>query len=812
MDKARLNELLKKALPHAIAVVLFLIISYAYFSPQLEGKKLESSDVSHFKGTSKELVDYRKEHNEEALWTNRLFGGMPAYLISVKLKNNLFMYVNNLLQIGSRPASYVFIALLSFYLALLAFGVNPWLSMAGAIAYAFSSYYFIILGVGHMTKAVAIAYLPGVIAGVYHTYQKKMWLGAAMTALFLGLQLKAFHPQITYYTALVIIIIGITELIKALKTSNLLPFLKKSALLVAVALLVLGSDSTKLWMTSEYGDYSIRGKSELTSNTENQSKGGLDKDYITAWSYGIDETLTLLIPNILGGSSHGSLGESSETYKLLEQSYGPAQAKKYVKYLPLYFGDQPFTAGPVYFGAGVMLLFIFSLFILRGRLKWWLLTATILAVLLSWGRNFMWFTDLFIDYFPMYDKFRTVSMTLVIAQFTVPLMAILAIKQIMDKEIDKKKIIKALKYAAGIVGGIAFIFSIFPGLLSDFTSPSDQQLGNQQLINSIIADRASLVRSDAFRSLIFIVLTAGVVWAFVLKKLKMQYFIAALGILFLIDMWPINTRYINDDNFVRERKVDNPFTANRADKQIMQDKSYFRVFNTLARLDQDSRTSYFHNSLGGYHGAKMQRYQEMIDHHLSRGNMNALNMLNTKYFITTANDKKPIAQLNPEALGNAWFVSETNIVENADEEIKAVTDFDPVNFAIVDKRFTDKISDTYQKDSLAIIELTKYDPKRMEYKAKTNTKQLAVFSEIHYPKGWQAFIDGNPVDHIRVNYILRALEIPAGEHEIVFEFKPKSYYTGRQIALASSFVLLIFIVTVLVRELKVNFFTKKVEE
>lgn len=811
MDKAKFNEILKKAMPHAAAVLLFLLVSYTYFSPQLEGKKLESSDVSHFKGISKELVDYRATHHEEALWTNRPFSGMPAYLISVKLKNNLFMYVNKILQIGSRPASYVFIALLSFYLALLAFGVSPWLSMAGAIAYAFSSYYFIILGVGHMTKAVAIAYLPGVIAGVYYTYRKKMWLGAAMTALFLGLQLKAFHPQITYYTSIIILIIGITEFIKAIQAGNIIPFLKRSALLAGVALLVLGSDSTKLWMTYEYGEYSIRGKSELTANEENQSKGGLDRDYITAWSYGIDETLTLLIPDIVGGSSHGSLDENSQTYKLLKQSYGPAQAKKYVKYLPLYFGDQPFTAGPVYFGAGVILLFIFSLFVMRGRLKWWLLIATALSILLAWGRHLMWFTDLFIDYFPMYDKFRTVSMALVIAQFTIPLMAILAIKQIMDKKIDKQRIITALKYSLAITGGIALIFTLFPGLLTDFTSASDQQLGNQQLINAIVADRASLVRSDAFRSLIFVILTGGVVWAYVSEKLKMHYFIAALGILFIADMWPINKRYINNDNFARQRKAETPFTPNRADNQILKDKSYYRVYNTLADLDKDSRTSYFHNSLGGYHGAKMQRYQELINYHLAQANIKVFNMLNTKYIITQGKDKKPIAQMNPGALGSAWFVSNIKVVDNADEEINALYNFDPATTAIVDKRYIDKITTDYEKDSLAKIQLTKYDPKKMEYKASSKTKQLAVFSEIHYPKGWQAYIDGKPVDHIRVNYVLRALDVPAGEHDIVFEFRPKSYYSGRQLALASSLIILIFIVGVFAIEIKNNFFKKKEE-
>jgi hypothetical protein len=801
MKETTIKQFIRKAYPHALATILFLAIAYAYFSPQLEGKKLETTDVANFKGTSKELRDYREEHNEEALWTNRLFGGMPAYLISVKLENNLFLYINKALQIGSRPASYLFVCLLSFYLALLIFGVNPWLSMAGAIAFGFSSYFFIILGAGHMTKAMAIAYMPPIIAGVYYTYRKKMWLGAAITGLFLGLQLKAFHPQITYYTAITIIIFIIFEAVRTRKTMEIVPFLKKSFLLLAIAILVLGSDLTKLWMTYEYGDYSMRGKSELTDHQENKSKGGLDREYITAWSYGIDETLTVLIPNFMGGSSHGSLDENSETYKLLEPSYG-AQTNKVVKQLPLYFGDQPFTSGPVYFGAVVMLLFVLGLFILKGQIKWWIIVSTLLALMLSWGHNMMWFTNLFIDYFPIYDKFRTVSMTLVIPQFAVPLMAMLAIKQVIEGKIQKQDLFKGLKYSFIITGGIALVFTIFPGLLTNFSAASDQQsLGNEQLIAAIENDRMALLRADAFRSFIFISLAAGVLLLYSTEKLKQKYLIAALGVLFIADMWPINKRYINDDNFARERKVNQPFTPTTADRQIMQDDSYYRVYNTTARLDQDARTSYFHNSLGGYHGAKMQRYQDLVDRHISQGNKQVINMLNTKYFIVNQ-DNKPMAQQNPGALGNAWFVSQVETVPNADEEIAALKNFDAAKTAIVDERFIDNISTSYNNDSLAQIKLTKYDPKRMEYRTKTSTKQLAVFSEIFYPEGWQATIDGEPAKHVRVNYILRALEVPAGEHSIVFEFKPKSYYTGRQIALVSSLILLLFVAFIFGKELK----------
>lgn len=800
MNKESIKKFGKKIIPHAIAVLLFLAIAYTYFSPQLEGKKLQTGDVTNFKGISKELSDYREKNNEEALWANRLFSGMPAYLVSVELKNNLFLYINKLLQIGQRPASYVFICLLSFYIALLLFGVNPWLSMAGAIAFAFSSYYFIILGAGHMTKAVAIAYMPPVIAGVWYTYRKKKWLGVAVTALFLGLQLKAFHPQITYYTAITIIIFILFEFVQSIKAKKIPDFLKKSVLLAIIAIVVLGSDITKLWMTYEYGQYSMRGKSELTDNAENKSKNGLDRDYITAWSYGIDETLTLLIPNFMGGSSHGSLDEDSETYKLLQPSYG-AQTKQIVKHMPLYFGDQPFTSGPVYFGAIVMLLFVFSLFVLKGQYKWWLLTATILAIMLSWGRNMMWFTDLFIDYLPGYNKFRTVSMTLVIAQFTVPLMAMLALKELIEGKITKAEGVKSLKYALYITGGVALLFSAFPGLINDFSSAADKQtLGNEQLISAIEMDRMSLVRADAFRSFMFIAVSGALLMFFITSKIKKIYVIVGMGVLLMADLWPINKRYINNENFVRQLEVNQPFTANNVDKLIMKDKSHFRVFNTTARLDQDARTSYFHNSLGGYHGAKMQRYQDLIDRHINKGNMSVLNMLNTKYFIVQAENNNQVQQ-NPGALGNAWFVSDIKWVKNADEEIAALENFDEKNMAIVDERFKDDIVGNYETDSSATISLKSYDPKLMVYEASTTKKQLAAFSEVYYPEGWQALVDGKPAKIIRINYILRAIEIPEGKHTIEFEFKPKSYYTGRQIAMVSSLILLIFITGVFGKEL-----------
>ncbi len=806
-------EISRKVLPHILIVVAFILVSYIYFQPMLEGKTLQQSDVRNFKGMSKEIVDFREATGEEALWTNSMFGGMPAYLISVRYQHNIVRFVDKLLKFGKRPANQLFLYLICGYFAFLAFGMGKWESVIGAIAVAFTSYNLIILDAGHNSKAFAIAYMAPILGGIYYAYRKKMLLGVAVTALFLALQLKNNHLQITYYTLLTVIIYGIAELIISYQKKKLPHFFKVSALLLVAAILALSTNFSRIWTTYEYGKYSIRGESELTHDQENKTSG-LDKDYATDWSYGIAETFTMLIPNFHGGSSHGELSTNSETYEYLRKVQGPQNARRFVKQMPIYWGSQPFTSGPVYLGAVIMFLFVFSLFVVKGPVKWWLVAATILSVLLSWGDNFNVLTEFFLEHVPGYNKFRTVSMTLVIAQITVPILALMGLKKIFDKSLSKENLLKYLKYALYITGGFSLIFVLAPGMFFNFSAPSDQNYiaqGAQDFIDALRADRKALLRQDALRSLIFIALAAGALYFFIIKKLKREYLLVALGLFILVDLWGVDKRYLNSDDFVSKREAKEPFRMTQADKAILQDKDpNYRVFNLTISPFQDASTSYFHKSIGGYHGAKMKRYQELIEYHISKNNMDVLNMLNTKYLIVPGNNRQPVPQRNAEALGNAWFVNKLRVVDNADQEIEALNSFDPKNEAIVDDRFKELFSDTsYANEASARILLTDYAPNHLVYQAKTNNKQLAVFSEIYYSKGWKAFIDGEEKPHFRVNYVLRAMEIPAGEHTIAFKFEPQSYYLGNKISMASSILLLLMVILVFGKEIYTNFFTGK---
>ncbi|MBI9055294.1 MAG: YfhO family protein [Bacteroidales bacterium] len=802
------NKLIKTFIPHVVAIIVFLIISIAYFSPMLEGKKLIQGDYVHFQGMSKEIMDF-EEQGVESQWTNSMFGGMPAYLIK-SANNSLVKQIHKVFTIDNyRPVAFTFIYLVGFYIALLLFGVNPWLSLIGAIVFAFSSYNFIIIAAGHNTKAFAIGYMAPIIAGIYATFKGRYLLGAAATGMFLALQIYVNHLQITYYTLLVVLVFGIIELIFTIKSKKYNSFLKATGILLIVSIIAFSSSFGKMWSTYEYGKYSIRGKSELTNDQGNKTSG-LDKDYATAWSYGISETLTVLIPNFKGGASGVALSEKSASYDFFKKMQGPQYAKQVIKQMPMYWGSMPFTSGPFYFGAIVIFFFVIGIFILDPKLKWWLLITTGLSVALAWGHNFNFLTDLFLDYFPGYNKFRVVSTTLVIAQFTVPLMAILALKKIFDESVEKQKVEKAFKNSLYIVGGIALFFSILPGALFDFAAQSDQSYiaqGGQAFVDALREDRKMMLRNDAFRSLVFILLSAGIVFAFIKGKLKLNYALGLLLIFVLIDMWSVDKRYLNDNNFVSKRKAKESFQMTQADKYILQDKDPdFRVLNVSVDPFNNSSTSYFHKSIGGYHGAKMRRYQELIEHQISKNNMGVLNMLNTKYFIVPDNNRQPVAQYNPEALGNAWFVSEYRIVPNADAEMASLDDFNPGNEAIIDQRFEDFVAGKeFMKDTVSSIKLETYIPNHLTYIANCSHEELAVFSEIYYPKGWNAFIDGNPVDHFRANYVLRALVIPEGNHTIEFKFEPKSYYLGSKISYASSVILLLFLFFAFGKEIYVYF-------
>lgn len=810
----------------ASAIIIFLIISIVYMYPTLEGKNIHQSDVVQFKGMSKELTDYRKATGEEALWTNSQFGGMPGYLISTKYKSNLLRIFHKIFILNNwRPICFIFLYLIGAYIALLAFRVNKWLSIVGAISYAFSSYFFVIIEVGHISKVLALGYLPPIVAGVHLAFQKKYLLGSVIMGLFLSLQMLVVHLQITYYTLIIILVYGLFELIFSIREKRMKSFAIATGCLFIAAILAVASNFSNIWVSYEYGKYSIRGESDLTHNAENKTTG-LDKDYATQWSYGIDETLTLLIPNFKGGSSASALPEKSKTFTLLKKIQGASQARKTIKMMPTYWGAQLSTSGPVYVGAVVMFLFVLGLFIIKGKLKWWIISITVLSILLSWGRNFPGLTNFFLDYVPGYNKFRTVAMTLIIAEFSIPLLGILAINEILKGEVDKKLLQKYIFRSFYIVGGICFFFLLFSGSLFNFQHDIDQQYldqGAKDFVNAIRADRLMLLRRDAFRSLVFAALGAVILYFYSQDKIKNIYLITGLGLIILIDMWPVDKRYLNSDNFVSKREYKNPISKSKADEFILMDKDPdYRVLNLTVSPFQDATTSYYHKSIGGYHGAKMRRYQELFDIRIipelqmvfgalqqksliladsALTHCNALNMLNTRYLIYNT-EAMPL--INKSALGNAWFVSSVRWVENADEEIATLENINPTREAVIDTKFKDEMNGYTEAidTGLSYIELTSYAPNKLTYKSSSGVKQLAIFSEIYYPKGWEAKIDGEPIPHFRANYILRAMIIPQGEHIIEFEFHPKSYYAGEKIALASSAILLLLLLGVFYKEIR----------
>ncbi len=797
-----------KLIPHISAIVIFLLISFAYFPEVLDGKRLGGHDNATFKGMSRELSDYREATGEEALWTNSMFGGMPGYMISTTYKGNKLKFMDSLLQAGPRPVSFVFLYLIGFYILLVSLRVNPWLAIAGATAFAFSSYNFVILAAGHNSKAIAIGYMAPVIAGVILSFRGMRLLGAAVTGVALALQIRSGHPQITYYTLMIIFIFGLTQLYFAIKEN----YFKELLITVAILLVAVGfsvtSNAARLWTTMEYGKYTMRSPSELTME-EDDKTSGLTKSYATQWSYGVDETFSLLIPGFKGGSSDGSLSENSETYRLFAKS-NPAQASEVIKHLPLYWGTQASTMGNVYVGAIVVLLFVLGMFVVDHRIKWWLLVASVLGIMLSWGKNFMFLTEFFMDHVPGYNKFRTVSMTLVLPALTMPILAILALNQVLFGEVSKKKLHYALKWSVGIAGGIALLFALLPDMAGDFVSARDSSY-QQALADTLQADRRSLLRTDALRSLLFIGLTAGLILLYKMEKMKMNLVIVGIAVLFLADMWPVNKRYLNKEHFSSKRQASQPFTPSAADQFIMNEPGFNnRVLNLTVAMFQDASTSFFHPSIGGYHGAKMRRYQDIIetgmmadinalfgalqsqnyqtvDSTLARTNV--LNMINTRYILINP-ETQPIT--NRHARGNAWFVNQVKVVENADADVASLATIDISREATLDARFEGLLEKrTFQNEPSASIRLTDYQPNRMVYQSETTAEQLALFSEIYYDKGWQAYIDGEKADHLRMDYMLRGMVIPGGSHEIVFEFHPRSYFLGTTVSVISSLLLLL---------------------
>ena len=810
-----------------IIILIFILISFLYFPSCLSGKALDANDYNNFYGVSKELRDFKSTTGEDALWTNSMFGGMPAYLIYTHYKGNIFRPYFFLIGSIPKPLNYIIVNFCLFFLLGLIFGANRWISFAGALAYGFTSYFFIVLAEGHITKVQSLIYYSLLISGIYLAYNKNRISGALLFAVGLSLLLSVNHPQMSYYAAILVSIIVITYFIYALIEKTLTKFFKTSGLLVGAAILAIGIGFGPLLSTYEYGKYSSRGKSELISSDYNKTSG-LDRGYILDYSYDFGEALTAFIPGFRGGSNSEHLDLNSKTYKLLEEDQGKEAAKKLIQSTPLYWGSQPITRGPFYYGAVLCFLFVLGLFIVKGKEKWWIVAVVIIAFILSLGKNIPFLSNWMIDHFPGYNKFRDVKGIIVIQQFAMALMMLLTVKEVYLRNIDTKKFIRVLKYSFYITGGLALLFFIIPGFAGNFSGSYDEILTKSQgwppkFIDALISDRKTALRDDAFRTFIFVSLAAVVLWMFWAKKIKAGYALTLWIILIIADLWPIDKKYLNDTCFVSKKRAEHTFLPTIADNIILRDKDpNYRVLNISLDPFTDASTSYFHKSIGGNNGAKMRRYHEMIYFNISREILalikilenpqtqykldsllsvsNSLNMLNTRYIILIP-DAEPV--MNPYASGNAWFVNNYKIVKNADEEVRAIKDIDVRYTAVIDRRFEGELSGkSFGKDSLSFIKLKSYAPNKLVYQTNCSSEQLAVFSEIYYPNGWIVKIDGKETGHFWANYILRSMVVPAGNHEIVFEFKPQSYRIGNTVSLASSILLVIAAVGVAFSEYK----------
>jgi len=819
------KNLLRKSGPYILAVVLFLVISVLYFSPVLEGKKLQASDAMQFKGMSKEIVDYRNATGKEALWSNNMFSGMPAYLTSTIYSGEILSSIQKSITAISQPVMILTLSFSFFFLLCILLDIGVWTAFAASLAYGFMTFTFVVMVTGHLTKAHALTYTSLVVAGILVAFKKNKIGGSLMAAIGLSLMLSANHLQMTYYAAILSLIIGITYLVYAIREKTLPDFSKTAGFLLIAVLFAVGTNFSRLYTTYEYGKFSIRSQSELSLNNENKSSG-LDKEYILDYSYDLGEAMTAFIPRFKGGGMSEPLTTSSESYKFLAEAQGADKAKKMVESgLPMYWGSQPISGAPFYFGAVLCFLFVLGIFLVKGKDKWWLVAVFAFSLLLSLGKNFSFLTNIMLDVFPGYNKFRDVKNIIVIQQFAMALLGALAIKEVYQRKISSEEFMKGLKYAFGITGGLALIFAVIPGLAGSFTGKTDAQYLQmgwpQQLIDALMADRQSLLRIDAFRSFIFVLLAAGGLWAFWNNKIKAQYAIVLWVALVMVDMWPVNKKYFNNDNFTSKKEVAVPFQEMPVDKEIKKDKDlYYRVLN-LQNPMADARTSYFHKSLGGYHGAKMKRYNELYSYAIEpemrmliagfqkpesidsiMGYLPVINMLNTKYYIYDLN-QPPLP--NTHALGNAWFVKAAKVVDSADQEVTTMKNFDPKSTAIVNKSFEKDLSGFNSGSGEGEIKLTEYQPNYLKYEASVNSgSQLAVFSEIYYPKGWKSFIDGKETSHIQVDYVLRGLVIPVGKHQVEFKFEPSSYYLGNKVSLASSILLLLAIGGYLFYSLKIK--------
>ncbi len=794
----------KKFLPYGLSILLFLVLAVGYFSPDvMEGKVLSQGDIRQGMANGRETGEHFAKTGELTRWTGTIFSGMPTFQTSPSYGSTdmLKKVTEGLMFYLPSPASLVFLMLIGFFILLKALKTRTDIAVLGAIAWAFSSYFFILIEAGHIWKFVTLAYVPPTIGGIIMAYRGRYWLGGLITAFFVALQILSNHVQMSYYFLFVIVALVISFFVEALRQKELLRFFKASAVLLVAGIIGIAINLSSLYHTYEYSKQTIRGKSELTHNAANQTSSGLERDYIVQWSYGIGETWTLLVPNAKGGAT-SSLGANKDAVAKMNPQYAEILSQQ-----NQYWGDQPFTSGPVYVGAFVLALFIFALFVVEGAISWPLFIVTALAIFLSWGKNWMGLTNLFLDYLPMYNKFRAVSSILVVAEFTIPLLAILGLKKIIEKPSILVENKKASFTALFLTAGVSLLFAFMPNFFFDFLSQEEvknyipQAQSNPELmpiLDSLQEVRRSIFTADAWRSFFVVILGSGVLFLLAKNKVKDTFAVALIIVICTVDMWSVNKRYLNSDKFMAKREVANPFPKSPADEMILQDTDpNYRVFNTTVDPFNDATTSYYHKSVGGYHAAKLRRYQDVIDRYLSKMNMPVLNMLNTKYFIGATKEQQIIAQRNPEAMGNAWFVQQIKWVNNADEELAGLGEVNLKTTAVADKKFEAVLGQAGAADSTSRILLTTYSPNKLTYKSTAQAAGLAVFSEIYYP-GWKATVDGKEVEIGRVNYILRAVQLPAGNHEIVFTFKPDSIQTTETIALSAIALLILALVGYLV--------------
>ena len=813
---------IKKCLPDVLAVLLFAILAFAYFFPaDIEGRILYRHDASAGRGAGQEGIEYREKTGERSRWTNALFGGMPTYQMAPSYGSTevLTKAVNAYHLWLPENVWYVFAYLLGFYILLRAFDFRQHLAALGSIIWAFSTYFLIIIAAGHIWKVWALAYLPPMIAGIVLAYRGKYLWGLLLTAIFTAFEINANHVQMTYYYLFIILLMGIAWLVEAIKEKQMARFLKATGVVALGAAIGVCINLSNLYHTWEYSQESMRGKSELVKqNSSNQTNSGLERDYITQWSYGIGETWTLLVPNTKGGASM-SLSQSEKAMEHAQSDFMPIYQQ-----LGQYWGEQPGTSGPVYVGAFVLMLFILGLLIVKGPMKWALLAATILSILLSWGKNFMGFTDFFLDYVPMYAKFRTVASILVIAEFTIPLLAMLALKELMDKPELLKPRMKYVGISFLLTGGIALLFAVMPSMFFDsFISSSElraiQSLPAeyiQPLVANLTEMRKAVFTADAMRSFYIILVGTGVLLAFVFGKLTKEYAVGIILVLCLVDLWTVNKRYLNDDMFVPEAEREAPQAKTQTDELILRDQSLdYRVLNLASNTFNENETSYYHKSIGGYHAAKLRRYQEMIEQYISPemqalfgavskagGDMTqvngdsiypVLNMLNTKYFIFPLEGGQTVPIQNPYVYGNAWLVDKLSYVSNANEEMDAVGKIDLRHEAVADAKFKEQLGEAVVQDTASTVQITGYEPNRLNYEVNSGKGGVLVFSEIYYP-GWTATVDGEPVELGRVNYILRAMNIKPGKHQVELAFFPKTVKTTETIAYVAYVLLLLLMI------------------